>query len=763
MIWKQCRLIFRNLMRHKVFTFLNIAGLALGIAVFCLIIGYVRYEMSADKFHVNYDRIFRIDLNERFAVVPITMKQEVIDAFPELVGTRYFPRSPNVFWDEKKLGSSVTFVDPEFFDIFTFEALRGDLKEAVSAPGTAIVTESWAKKMFGDEDPLGQTIQYEREAVYTVTAVMKDPGNSQLMVQGVILPFESLKALGVDFENRSFGNYVTYLLLPEYYENTDIVERINTCLADYSDRWNHHIRPLKDLYFDASKFDYSNHGDLSTVRTYLIVALFILLIACVNYINLATSRASLRAKEVGVRKVFGSTQGKLMTQFLVESILLCLLTLIPVAVALYFFYPVFSGFYSIRAPFFTAETILGLILLAVLVGVIAGLYPSVVLSAFKPIRVLKGEISRGVRGGWFRKILTVFQFAISITMIICMLTIQKQLDFFRNHDLGFDKEQIITFSITNEIRADKENFRQELLKNPGIEDVSYIYTQMGRVILSSTYNNPETDETNQFRMIFTDPAFIDVYGLTMAQGRFFDANLETDHDCLVVNQTFIDDFGIDNPLEFKLWEDATVIGVVDDFFYRPLRYEIEPLVILWDPDETYATAVRISGGNIPEKIEAIEKTYHSVSPEVDFDYEFQNETFEKFYRNEKRFGMVFRWFSAIAVAIACLGMFGLASFMALNRTREIGIRKVFGARPHNIVLLLSSEFTKLVLVSNLIAWPLAYYVMSRWLDTFAYRMKMDFISFLLASVIALVIAWITVGYQTIRASRTEPSAALKYE
>ncbi|MCF7918312.1 MAG: ABC transporter permease [Candidatus Cloacimonetes bacterium] len=760
----------RNFRRHIGYMLINIFGLALGIAVFCLIMSYVQYEFSADRFHKNYANIYRVDLDSRFGVTPITLKQTISDRFPEIPITRYFPRNSKVIYEEKKLDSSILFVDPEFFDIFSYEAIQGNLQEVIKEPASAIVTEKWAKKMFGDIDPIGKSINYNREVDLEIKAVIKDPtGRSQLLVREVIAPLHSLKNI-LDFENSWFSNYVTFLLLPPHHEAAETRKQIDDFFIELHNEIDpnfptFYLRPFSELYFDSSKFDYCAHGNKTTVMTFLAAALFIILIACFNYINLATARAALRARETGIRKVVGSSRQMLIWQMISESVLLCLLALLLVIIIIWLAYPAFSDFFRINAGFFNWQRLLFLLGITVFVGIAAGIYPAFYQTSFEPVYGLKRTFSSGSKGILFRRILIILQFTISIAMIVCTLTVFGQLKYFLDHDLGFDKEQVITFRQTVEIMDNRDAFRQELLKSPRIKGASCTYLAMGRIILSGWYIEEGDSEENKkkYRVINTDPYFLDVYGVKLLAGRNFNPDLESDHDNILVNEAFVKEHITEDPLQYTLWENTQVIGIVKDFSYRPLQYEIEPLILFWNPEETFAMALRILPENISETADYVENIFHQYSPDVEFEYEFQDEVFAAFYAQEKRFGQIFSFFAALAVVIACLGMFGLALFLVTNRTREIGIRKVLGADSASIILLLNKEFTRLVLIAGILAAPLAWLVMHNWLDNFAFHTQMKVLYFIMAALAALLISWITVSWQTLKAAATNPVEAIKYE
>ncbi|RLC50075.1 MAG: hypothetical protein DRI23_07860 [Candidatus Cloacimonadota bacterium] len=759
----------RNIILHKGFSFINILGLTIGLTVFSLIIVYVQYELSADKHNLNYDRIYRVDLDERFGVSGLTVLQEVLDNFDEVeTGTRYFPRFVDVGYEQNFFRTNVTFVDPGFVDVFTVKQIRGNLKDALQKPNSAIVSKAWAEKIFGDEDPIGKTIRYDRALDFTIEAVYDAPRKrTQLHLQEIIAPIYNLKDHGLDFEDKWWANYITYFLLPSNHEHTNLITRINKHFQQLHDDINpnypvYYLNSFSNLYFDAGKFDYSLHGNKSSVIIFFTSAVLIIFLAAFNFINLATARASLRAKEVAIRKIAGSNRRQLFLQFLFESLILSVAAIVLSLILTAFFYPRYSEFFRIVIPFFTFFRIIRFIGIGLLLGFISGIYPAMYMSGFIPVKALSGKISQGIKGKTFRSILIVLQFAVSISLLICTFIINDQLVYFHEKDLGFDKEQVINFKLNRQIRNHREAFRQTLLQNPQIIDVCYIYNPLGQIIVSGSYTD-ENNEMEKFRVIKTDPNFLSVHGIELLEGRNFDPNLETDIDNIIINEAMVYEHGIENPLEYQVWEDSQIIGVIRDFNYRALQHKIEPAMLWWEVEDTHAIAIRINQKNIQPAIEHIKKTFTEFCPGIELEYNYNTELFNKHYQAEERFSLIFRYFSGLAILIACLGLFGLISFLTTNRTKEIGIRKVLGANVSTILWLLTKEITILVLAANLIAWPMAYLVMRKWMMNFAYKVDFSIWNYLIAVFLALCITWLTVAYHTIKTALRNPADILRYE
>ncbi|MGD8539636.1 MAG: FtsX-like permease family protein, partial [Candidatus Aminicenantes bacterium] len=534
--------------------------------------------------------------------------------------------------------------------------------------------------------------------------------------------------------------------------------------------------PMKDLYFSVVL--YGHQGNRLMVYVFMAIAIFILLIACVNFLNLSTARASLRAKEVGIKKVVGSTRKRLVMQFLGESVLFSLISLVAAICLTSMFIKEFSQLIqrNLTMDYFGTPLVLFVFIGgAVLVGVLAGIYPAFYLSAFRPVAVLKGERTKGVRSGMFRKILISFQFAISIILIIATTIVLKQLQYIKNKDLGFKKDHIVymEFARNRGIRRNKEAFRERLISHPQIHNVTY---SQGRPGLVYNWEGFEYKGERSGYAIFTvDPEYLDVYGLELVAGRNFSRERSIDQlrKCLL-NETAVRALGLEEPVGTSLHhddlggssfpvKDVEVIGVVKDFHYQTLRNPIQPQMFGWNEGWLWMASVRISSENVPATIAHIEKTWKEFSPEFPFDFHFMDDIVEGIYKSEERLAKTIGYFAGLGIFIACLGLFGLAAFMAEQRTKEIGVRKVLGASIGGILLHLSKEFSKWVVVANVVAWPLAYFGMNKWLSDFAYRTEIGVWPFVLSAVLAIAIALMTVSFQSIKAATANPIDSLRYE
>jgi len=768
MIKNYLKIAFRNLFRQKGFSFINIAGLAIGITVFALIMIFVTGELSADKFHENIDRIYRIERQENFGVTSIPLMDKLMNAVPEIeYGSRLMPFPGNIKHNDELKSTRLIFVDSTFFEIFTFSSVAGDLKSALDDKNSMIIKESYAQQLFGDENPVGKEIIFRDES-FTITAVLKDlDRKTQLMTSDLMGNFLKLKDFGEDFENDWWGNYITYVMLPEGMQPSYIQDKLDSfnikmkeiIHENYPDHW---FNPFKDIYFELGKFDYSIHGNIMTVRMFLAAALLIILIACINFINLSTTRAMVRSKEIGVRKVIGANRINLVAQFLGESILLCFIAGAISLVLIEISYPHFADFFTLNAKIHSVNNYILFGVGILLIGLLSGIYPAFYLASSIPVEVLKGEQTSGKKGASFRKILTVFQFAISIILVAGTLIVMKQLNYIQNRNLGYNKDQIINFRIPSECYQEKrETFKQELSSISGVKEVSYLYTTPGRVILQYGYTDPE-GVMHEFRTIPTDPNFIEIFEIPLVMGENWNWELGFEQGILI-NEAFVEMMGWENPLEEVIWDDVPIRGVIKNFIYRSLHYKIEPLALLYNWEETYSISVKLDGTDLPTTINLIEEKYNEFEEENTFDYYFLDDDFELFYRNEIRFSQIFAFFSLLAIIVACMGLFGLASFLADQRTKEIGVRKVLGASVTQIIKILSLDFVKWVIVANVIAWPACWFIMDKWLQKFAFRTNIGIVVFLISGLLALIIALVTVIFHTYRAASSNPVKALKYE
>ena len=788
------KVALRNIIKHKAVSFINILGLSVGMACFMLIMLFVQHELSVDKHHKNSDRIYRVQgANGRQpSMAPAVGKwiaENIIEAekvvrfkFRHDYLVKYRPHNDTAR-ERTIIVRDFGWSDPTVFDVFSFPSISGDPGTALDDPFALVLTESVAQRLFGDENPIGKTLEVNNSHEYHVTAVIEDLKRTYLRFD-VLAPFENLGKIIGQSELDSFNswNLETFVLLPENHETTAVAGKITDLFHDrLKELWNvdfvFDLFPLEDIFFSAGSSS-RNHGSRPLVFVFMAVAVFILLIACVNFLNLSTARASLRAKEVGIKKVVGSTRKSLIIQFLGESVLFSLISFAAAAGLVLLFLPEFNRLMqrSLSMDYFTIPLILLVFIAgAILVGILAGIYPAFYLSAFRPVSVLKGEKTKGIRSGIFRKVLISFQFTVSIILIIATLVVLKQIQYIRNKDLGFNKDHIVYMEIprNKDIRDNKQAFKNRLMQHPLIRNVTY---SQGRPGIVYNWEGFEYEGERKGYAIFTaDPDYVDVYGLEILAGRNFSREMSTDpyRTCLL-NETAVRQLGLEKPVGTILRhddlggssfpvKDVEVIGVVRDFHYQTLQVEIQPMMFGWNDPWLWMISVKIAAERVPETLAHIEKTWKEFSPGFPFSFHFIDELVESQYKNEERLAKTIGYFAALGIFIACLGLFGLASFLAEQRTKEIGVRKVLGASVLGIIVLQSKEFSKWVVAGNVVAWPLAYYAMNKWLADFAYRTDIGVRPFLTAAVLALSIAWLTVGYQSIKAATANPIDSLRYE
>lgn len=793
MIKNYFKIALRNLWRHRGFSFINVAGLSIGITAGFFIFMYVAFELSYDKFHSKADRIYRLVTDIKtpsetinagitsWAFAPnIKADLPEVESFVRTSGGSFLVRRGNIKFQEERS----MFADSAFFKVFDFKLLQGDPKTALKIPASIVFTESTAKKYFGNANPMGQTVLVTGDAVPAiVTGVMKDfPENSQIKADMVISMTSLTQKFnkGIDDQWGNFGA-TTYLLLkpgttqkaleaklPAFLQNRD-GEGMKKSQMFYT----LFLEPLKTVYL-YSKRGGQETGSISNVYIFGIVAIFILLIACINFINLTTARSVERAKEVGIRKVVGAERGQLASQFIGESVVLCLiafiLTLIFSALLLPMFNQlagktisagVFSNWYYLTILFVTSVGI----------GLLAGIYPALVLSSFKPVMVLKGRFSGSNKGNVLRKTLVVAQFSISIALIIGTIVVYTQMDFMRNRDLGFSKDQMLVLN-TNDDPA-KDALKQAISLLPGVKSTASASSIPGGGN-SGAYSEIENKKGDlqiaNLDLYFVDYDYVNQFKIKMVAGRSFSRDFGTDTaQAMLINEAAVKLFGYSSPQQaigrrFKQWgREGKIVGVMKDFHFRSLQEVIKPLTMRIELRNLDLITVKVSPKNLSATLAQIENKWKVLIPNRPYNYYFLDEFFDRQYRSEQRFGKLFFNFAVLAIFISCLGLLGLASYSTLQRTREIGIRKVLGASVSGIVNLLSVDFLKLVIASFFIAMPLAWYFMHKWLQDFAYRIDISWWVFVLAGILAIMVAIATISFQAIKAAMSNPVKSLRSE
>jgi putative ABC transport system permease protein len=799
MIKNYLKVALRNLFKHKAYSFINILGLAVGIAASVLIALYVFDELSYDRFHVNADRTYRVvadwsnkgDSRIHQLGTPSVLARTIRSLYPQVESLVQItgPLGDIVIqYKEAAFKETDVFAaEPSFFKVFTFPLVKGDPETALQDPNSIVITESLAAKCFGEEDPLEKTVEIQaagRQSLYRVTGVARDvPRNSHFR-------FEMLVSLVTLFPkenpNWTSNNFVTYLLLREGATKELMEEKLVEIDKVYFEGGRPHmpwiwtLEPIRDIHLNSDLVTGGQpNGSISYVKLFTIVALLILLIGGINFVNLATARSARRAREVGIRKIVGSLKRQIIVQFLGESILLSLIALlfaIGFIQAALPFYRSITG-RALSLPYFGSPIVIpGLLCLAMVVGLLAGLYPAFFLSSFKHTDVLKGSplAGKGRRSLVLRSGLVVFQFVMSILLIIGSLVIFRQLDYIKNQRLGFDKDHVVVIHNAESLFSQYEACMERLKQHSEITGVSAV----GSIPGWGTSNwgigvqGVADDRPLNMNFLTCDHDFTEVLNIRMAEGRFFSREYPSDINAVVINQKAAEYFGIPEPVgkKLRIWwthKDLTIIGIMDNIHFESLHRDVRSMGYVL-PEAIGSTRrpfliVKINSPRVYEVLAFVRETWDSFSPGLPLEFSFMDERINGLYQNDNRAGRIVNLFSFLAIFVSCLGLFGLAAFITEQRTKEIGVRKVLGARLSQVVWLLTRQFIKWVVIANLIAWPVGYWVMNRWLQGFAFRTGMPVVIFLVSGLAALAIAVITVSSQVVKAALSNPAQSLKYE
>ncbi len=776
-------LIIRNLFRNKLFSLINIAGLAVGLASFTVILLWVVDELSFDQFHANKDRIYRIR-NEQpgsGGVVFMTMQTPtplapVLTAkFPEVEkAVRVAFSSPILFavGDRRFYESKEAFVDPDFLDVFSFKLLRGDAATALNDPSSIVITEELAAKYFDQEDPMGKTIRISNERDAVVTGILERLPDPSTLQFDFLMPFTSHG----NYENQKerWGNnwHSTYVLLREGTDPEALEGKLRNVIKDNAGPGaisEVGLQRLTDIYL---RTDWNGQTPkIQFVYILALIAVLVLLIACINFMNLSTARSLKRSREVGLKKVVGANRGMLVRQFLMESIVLSLLALVVSVILTESLLPVFNTIAQKQLHLgWTDPAMIGSLFgIAVVTGLIAGTYPAFVLSAYRPAVVLKANFQRGREGKALRQGLVIFQFTLSVFLIIATAVVLRQLEYVQSRDLGYQKENVISISLRGGASKNFESLRTELSRLSSVQAVggsSDPLTSFGSNTWDIKWPGKAEDERILTTMTWVNPTFIQALGIQMVSGRAFEENESPAASHILINEIGAKEMRLKNPVGTQLdfWGDkATVIGVMKDFNYYSLRREPLPLIFMVDPDQMRFAHVRLAPGDVRAALKEVEAVWDRVIPAYPFDFQFVDEALDQLYRQEQRLSRIFTSFAVLAIIISCLGLFGLASYTAEQRSKEMGIRKVMGATVRGLIGLQARDFLILVAVANILAWPIAYFAAVGWLQSFAYRMSLSWTLFAFAAGVSLAIAALTVSYQALRAAAGNPVDVLKYE
>jgi putative ABC transport system permease protein len=769
----------RNILRHKVYSLINISGLAIGFTCCLLIFFWVHHEWSCDRHHVQADNIHQVviqwlegDRTRWARVTPPPLAAALKSEFPEVKESALFGTQDRILveHEETRYMEKIGFASPELFSIFTIPLRNGDPLAALMDPSSLILDEKTAKKYFGTENPLGKSLVLNHKHTFQVAGIMRNIPENSVIHCPLLVSFRQMQVLFDRGRMDNWGEYGfrTFVLLQDGSDFRALCARLDGYLEEKHEEDNIRLslQPLTRIHLYALE----GGGPILYIYIFMAVAVFMLLIACVNFINLTTARAANRIREIGVRKVVGADRRKLVLQFLGESIFMALVSSILALILAWMLLAPLKQMAGIPAggELPSPMIIPSFLAVAFMTGFLAGIYPAFVLSSFRPAGMLRSRQNTG--SPVLRKILVVFQFSIAISLLICMTLISRQIDYLSRKPLGFDKDQVVYFPLNPELVNQYDPLRHELLAHRHVISLTGTSNYLGRspIWSTETLDWEGKDPNNKFNlyMISVDSEFAETFRIEMAEGRFYTQEYETDQRNFILNETAVKDMGLASPLgkEFQIHEiRGRIIGIVKDFHFRPLHREVQPLALILNRDWHNFMAVKISPTDVPETLAHIEKVFKKLSPPYPFEYHFLDETLDRMYKRESRSRSLFRYFVFLAGFISCFGLFGLASFMVEKRTKEIGVRKVLGASASGIAVMLSREFLLWVLIANLISWPMAYIIIEKWLENFAYRAAVRIDVFLYSGLSALLVALITVSFQTLRAAMSDPIETLRYE
>jgi len=789
MIRNYIKSFIRFLRRHKAYSINNILGLSIGMAAAVLIYLWVLDETSFDKFHENYDNICRIvstwdnaDGEFRISATAPPLAPKFEESFPEIIETaRFFPARSEMlisYGERKFYEKGIAFADGEFFRIFTYPIVYGPEQNPLPAINHAVISEEIAQKYFGNKNPVGKSISLDDKTILTVSAVIENvPANAHLQFD-ILIHFDNTEPVyGIEWHWENNAVFA-YALLSKDVDHPALKAKIDTLTKElYSHgTYEFYLQPLSDVHLRSS-FDYDVYGHSEPtdqyIRIFMLIAVLILIISVINYVNLSTARSTLRAREVGVRKVFGAHRRQLIRQFLGESFLLCLLSYLIAMLLVEAALPSFNAFTGkeVTVDYSNVRFLLGVIGILVFTGILSGSYPALLLSSYIPVRTLKGDIKSGPLS--FRRVLVILQFSIAIMMIICTCMVYRQLTYIQNHNLGINTDQVLYFPILGNMGQKYPLLKEELSKYPGVKEVSYtksLPTYTGNGTYGVRWEGRQDDAKLYMNVNRVSYDYIPTFGIELVEGRNFSMDHPADSLSYILNEAAIRKMQIDDPIgkRFSLWGmEGIILGVMKDYNFKSLHKEIGPICLYVsypssDRMEGYFL-IKLEGRNMTKTINNIERTWNKLYPVLPFDYNFVEEEYADLYQSESRMRSLFAIFAALSIFLSCMGLYGLSSFMAESRTREIGIRKAMGARSWQIVTLFSWDAMKWVLISNVIAWPIAWFYMNHWLKDFAYKARISPWIFLLSGFIVLLISLITLSFQAQKAARINPATTIKQE
>ena len=782
------KLAYRNLIKEKAYSIINIAGLTIGLASSILILLWVQNELSYDKFHKNANQVYRIVSGfgdsksaANSAGMPGGLKAEL----PVVKNmARIQPANTTLLeaGNKKFQEDGAFYVDASFMDVFSYPLVKGDRATALSQVNAILITQAMATKYFGNEDPIGKTIRQDNKENLQVTGVLANiPANSDLQFD-FILPMTSLARTNSDLKNNVWDNFNfwDYIQLDKNFDPsannlTKLEQQIDQQFHKHSPGTKalFYLQPLTKIHLAPDRLgDMPGHGNAQYVSIFFIIAILILVVACINFMNLATARSARRAKEIGLRKVAGALRGQLVIQFLSESVLISFLSLVLALFLVRLVLPEFNELASrkLTLDFMNVQLWLSLIGIALLTGLISGSYPALFLSGFNPVKVLKGNVKSMGGNLLFRNTLVVVQFMVSIILLVGTVVIYKQLKFIRDRNPGFEKANLLYIPMTGDIWGKQQAFKDELAQNPLTSNfavTSDLPTNLGGWTLSVGWDGKDPHSQMSFPVMAVNENFTHTFGMQVIAGRSFSSAYKTDSTSYLINEKMAVTMGLNantavgKPL--TLWGNkGTIIGVVRDFNFKPIQQTIEPLIMPFNKMGGYVV-VRTIPGKTTATIQALAKISQELNPAYPFKFDFLDQDLSNLYKGEQQMGNIFNLFALLGIFISCLGLYGLSAFMAEQRTKEIGVRKVLGASVFNLVYLLSSGITKLIVIAIVIAIPVSWYAVNGWLAGFAYHINVSWLVFFIAAFAALTIAWITVSYESVKAAIVNPIKRLKTE
>lgn len=771
----------RQLIRQKGFSIINISGLAIGMSIAFLIFVWVQHELSFDKFNEKSDRLFRLVQTQYYSTGPLTtpcmpgpIAKDIREEIPEITNTfMYYVVPMTLRSGDHVFTESIRLAGPELFNMFTFSFLKGDPDKVFNEMNSIVITDKLADKLFVDEDPVGKIIDLNNEHSFKVTGVIGEtPENSSFRFDACI-PFEFIEKIGYTIDRYGWNSYYVYVELAENTDYQMVNEKIQKYLQEKSkdgeddnDNIDLFLFPLEKMHLHS----YSDRrGDIQYVYLFSAIAVFILVIACINFMNLSTARSARRSREIAIRKVSGANKKELITQFFSESVILSFIALILSLLLAWLLLPYFNDIVGSNLGFNPGKPLFWLMIIGVtlFVGLLAGSYPALYLSSFKPALGLKGGSYKGKGNSWFRRVLVIFQFVLSVGLIISTIVVQRQLSFVRNNDLGMDISNIEYQVMRGEAVKKFEVFRNELLKNPeilGVTRAQSLPFQIGSNSGSFDWEGRTTTDDILVGFGITGEDYTRTLGIRMHAGRYYNPDIQGDTAAIVINKKAAGVFGMDDPVgKWVSWGGTrySIIGVTEDFHFLPMQYSIDPLVLVYSPENSQVAMIKTSGK--AEAMEYLEQTWTRVFPGSPYEKHDLEGSYLEIYRDEANLIKVIGYFALLAIIISCLGLYGLAAFMAEQRTKEIGIRRILGAEISSIITMTSKEFAVWVLIANLIAWPLAWLAMDDWLKTYVYHTRLTPGIFITALALSLLIALMTVSWQSVKAAMKKPVDAVKYE